>query len=193
MYSVINAIKEAFPQTETNNCLQTLTDTKFHIYDHETKKRCYVQNDPNGVKHFTVENADGRSIHFLAVDKCLLTDAELTQRCDCAVFDEQTFCFVEIKTTSSDNDRRKAKCRKKAFDQLKSTIVYFKEKINFDTTKIEAYITLITGNILDEDEVIELQPKPRVRANLIEKAAEFDEIGVALFFDKIKCFAEETN
>lgn len=137
MYSVINAIKEAFPQTETNNCLQTLTDTKFHIYDHETKKRCYVQNDPNGVKHFTVENADGRSIHFLAVDKCLLTDAELTQRCDCAVFDEQTFCFVEIKTTSSMTQRKKL--RRDAKDQLKAAIAYFRNNVDYAAVQVEAY------------------------------------------------------
>lgn len=75
---MLDAIKAAFPQTEVKVCLQTLTDSKFHIYDHETEKRCYIQVDPEGIKHFTVKNTDGRPVHFLAIDKCLLMDDELT-------------------------------------------------------------------------------------------------------------------
>lgn len=185
---MIDSIKVVFPQTETNGCLQTLTDAEFHIYDHDTEKRCYVHTDPEGIKHFTVENMDGRPVHFLAIDKCMLADDELTQRCDCAIFDEQTFCFIEIKTTSSNNDRRKAKCRKKAFDQLGATISYFKSRIGFSAIQIEAYITLIIDDIVNEDEIIEIQPKPRIRANLTEKIAEFDEIGVVLFYENRKRF-----
>lgn len=185
MFSAINA---AFPPTETNNCLQTITDSEFHIYDHETGRRCYLQHDPDGVKHFTVKNTVGYPVHFLAIDKCLLTDSELTQRCDCAVFDEQMFCFIEIKTTSSDNDRRIAKCRKKATDQLQATISYFRDKIGFETVQVEAYITLVTESSLEGDQIPEPRSKPRVRANLTAKITEFDEMGVSLFYSNEKHF-----
>ena len=185
MFLVLDAIKTAFPQTEANKCLQTLTDKMFCIYDHEVEKRCYIQDNSEGVKHFIVENPYGHHINFLAIDKCMLTDSELTQRCDCAVFDEQTFCFVEIKTTSSEKDRRRAKCRKKASDQLMATISYFKNKVNFNEIKLEAYIILVTESGTEE---YDLLPKPRVRASLIEKIIEFDEIGVRLSYQGPKIF-----
>jgi hypothetical protein len=73
-----------------------LSDVEFCIYD-SNEKRCEIQIDPDGVKHFTIENPTGREIHFLAIDKCLFSDSDLVLRCDCAVFDIKTFCFVEIK------------------------------------------------------------------------------------------------
>ncbi|GAB4038503.1 hypothetical protein [Spirosoma jeollabukense] len=173
---MLDVLKFAFPQTETNNCIQTLTDVEFHIYDHETEKRCYIQNDPNGVKHFTVENGEGLSIHFLAVDKCLLMDEELTKRCDCAVFTEQTFCFIEIKTTSSMTQRKKL--RRDAKNQLKAAISYFRDKMAFTSTQIEAYVCLLT----------DLETRPLNRASLIEETEEFAEIGVTLFHDNRKRF-----
>ena len=133
------------------------------------------------------------AVHFLAIDKCLFMDDVQTQRCDCAVFDDLTFCFVEIKTTSSENDRRIAKCRKKASDQLLATILHFKNEMNLDGCQLEAYVTLVTESStlarnIDELEE-ELLPKPRARANLIEMVVKFDEIGVALYYDNKKRFA----
>lgn len=113
---MLDTIKKVFPQIETNGCLQTLIDAEFHIYDHEIEKRCFVHTDPDGIKHFMVENIDERPVHFLAIDKCMLADDALTQRCDCAIFDEQTFCFIEIKTTSSMTQRKKL--RREAQNQL---------------------------------------------------------------------------
>jgi hypothetical protein len=173
---VINTIKLAFPQTEINGCLQTLTDAKFHIYDHETEKRCYVHTETEGIKHFTVENMDGRPVHFLAIDKCMLADDKLTQRCDCAIFDEQTFCFIEIKTTSSMTQRKKL--RREAKNQLKAVIAYFRENNAFVPHSIEAYVSLLTDS----------QTRPLNRASLVEETEEFDEIGVTLFHDNRKRF-----
>lgn len=173
---MLDAIKAAFPQIEVNACLQTLTESEFHIYDHETEKRCYIQIDQEGTRHFTVKNTDGRSVHFLAIDKCLLTDDELTQRCDCAVFDDQTFCFIEIKTTSSMTQRKEL--RRKAKNQLKAAIAFFRNKVAFDSVQIEAYVCLLTG----------LETRPLNRASLLEETEEFDEIGVTLFHDNWKQF-----
>ncbi len=173
---MLNAIKAAFPQIEVNACLQILTDSEFHIYDHEIEKRCYVQIDWEGIRHFIVKNADGRSVHFFAIDKCLLMDDELTQRCDCAVFDDHTFCFIEIKTTSSMSQRKKL--RREAKNQLKATIAFFRNKVAFDSIRIEAYVSLLTS----------LETRPLNRASLLEETEEFDEIGVTLFHDNWKQF-----
>lgn len=175
-YPVLDTIKDAFPQTGVKGCLQTLTDSEFHIHDHETEKRCYIQVDLEGVKHFTVRNTDSRSVHFLAIDKCLLMDDERRQRCDCAVFDNQTFCFIEIKTTSSMTQRKKL--RREAKNQLKAAIAFFRNKVAFDSTQIEAYVCLLT----------DLETRPLNRASLVEETEEFDEIGVTLFHDNRKQF-----
>jgi hypothetical protein len=177
-YPVLDAIKIAFPQAEINDCLQTPPGATFHIYDHETAKRCYVHNDSEGIKHFTIINGDNRLIHFLAIDKCLLIDSDENPRCDCAVFDEQTFCFIEIKTTSSENERRRTKFRRKAINQLKATIAFFQGHVAFDSTQIEAYVTLLA----------ESEGRPRNRTNLAAEIEEFDEIGVTLFYDNRKIF-----
>ena len=64
--------------------------------------------------------------------------------------------------------------------------------MNFGGCQLEAYITLVRESStldsnVDEFEE-ELLPKPRVRANLIEMVAEFDEIGVDLFYKNEKSF-----
>lgn len=190
---MFDEIKSAFPQADTGSCLQTIFEREFYIHDHEIEKRCYVQDDSNGVQHFKVVSKTEKPVNFLAIDKCLFTDKVKIERCDCAVFNDQTFCFIEIKTTSSEKDRRIAKCRKKASDQLMNTILHFKDRMAFDGCQIEAYITLVTASSslnsgTDELEE-ELLPRPRTRTNLVEMIAIFDEMGVALHYDNRKTFA----
>ncbi|ADB38730.1 hypothetical protein [Spirosoma linguale] len=173
---MIDTIKRAFPQTEINGCLETRTETEFHIYDHETEKRCYVHTDSEGIKHFTVENVSGRPVHFLAIDKCLFFDNDGPKRCDCAIFDKETFCFIEIKTTSSMTQRKKL--RREAKNQLKAAVTFFRENITFTSTQIEAYVSSL----------IDSQTRPLNRASLIDEIEEFEEIGVILFHNNRKKF-----
>ncbi len=78
--------------------------------------------------HFTVTNPLQKEVHFLAIDKCVLTDSDKTH-CDCAIFDNSQFLFVEI--SDSKKLHRNAK-RKKAKAQLSQTITHFRENgINF--------------------------------------------------------------
>ncbi|QKZ13359.1 hypothetical protein [Spirosoma sp. KUDC1026] len=175
---MFDELQTAFPQIETGNCLQTLSIDEFHIYDHEVDKRCYIQYDPEGIKHFTVRNPTKREIHFLAIDKCLFSDGDSIQRCDCAVLDEQVFCFIEIKTTSSMSQRKML--RKKAKDQLKAVIHHFSQLIDFSDKQIEAYVCLLSE--------AEFSSRPLNRASLVEETEEFSELGVRLFHDNIKIF-----
>lgn len=172
---MLNRIQKAFPQTQAGTCLQTLTETEFFIYDTD-QKRCEIQTDINGLKHFTVENPTNRDIHFLAIDKCIFFDNDGIQRCDCAVFDNKTFCFVEIKET--DTDARRSAHYRKAKEQLKATIQHFQEQVEFTTKRIEAYAC-----------VGRTTARPAKPAADLNDRLEFDELGAALYHGNIKRFA----
>lgn len=174
---MINALKAVFSQIEGSDYLLTLTDTIFCIYDQDIEpKRCFIQNDPEGVKHFTVQNPTGRDIHFLAIDRGIISGREDQERCDCAVFDQKTFCFIEIKVVS---DKQAGVSNRKAKSQLKATILYFRERLIFTTKRIEAYVC-----------VGSTAPRPARLAKDLDERYEFEEeLGVALYHGNEKRFA----
>ncbi|QMW06259.1 hypothetical protein [Spirosoma foliorum] len=172
---MLDTIRQTFPRTTTGNCLQTLTDTEFCIFDTD-KKRCEIQLDPDGLKHFTVENPTSRAIHFLAIDKCIFSDGDHIQRCDCAVFDSKTFCFVEIKEI--DSAAKRSEHYRKAKEQLKATIQHFQEQLEFTTKRIEAYAC-----------VGRTTARPAKPAADLNDRLEFEELGSALYHGNIKRFA----
>lgn len=130
-------IEKAFPQILENLCLQVRTDEEFAIYDSEDG-RCLIREVAEGITHFTVKNPSLKEIGFLAIDKCVFMDSDLTERCDCAVFDNKTFCFIEIKETN----RRRPENSRKAREQLLTTIATFKNKIDFSDKRLEAYVVV---------------------------------------------------
>ena len=162
-------IEKAFPQIIENTCLEILTDTKFSIYDSESG-RCFIQKENEGIIHFTVKNPNKKDIGFLAIDKCTFMDYDNIERCDFAVFDNKTFCFIEIKETA----RRKSENSKKARSQLLTTIQEFIKLIDFGSIRLEAYV--VVG--LDFSEV-----KPASKAQDLATTLEFMEFGVTLFHD----------
>ena len=169
-----NLIEKAFPQTVQNTCLQTSTELEFCVFDTEAKK-CAIQTDPAGLKHFTVENPTGRTIHFLAIDHCLFSDQDET-RCDCAVFDEKTFCFIEIKET--DTAARRSAHYQKAKEQLKATIQHFQDRMTFTTKRIEAYACVGRTVV-----------RPARQTNDLSEQIEFADIGAILYHGNVKRFA----
>ncbi len=172
---VLDNITTAFPEAEPNACLQAVIDETFCIYDHAEFKRCFIQNDPDGVRHFTVTNDTGKPIYLLAVDGCLMTSSE-PSRCDCVVFNDKTLCFIEIKTTSFSQRKEQ---RKKAENQLEASLNYFREKIHFDEKHdIEAYVCLLDSKKFT----------PCIRSGSVSRVLEFEEMGVSLFYDNKKLF-----
>ena len=97
-------------------------------------------------------------------------DYDNIERCDFAVFDNKTFCFIEIKETA----RRKSENSKKARSQLLRTIQEFIKLIDFGSIRLEAYV--VVG--LDFSEV-----KPASKAQDLATTLEFMEFGVTLFHD----------
>ncbi|WP_018621269.1 hypothetical protein [Spirosoma luteum] len=169
-----NLIERTFPETVQKTCLQTSVETEFFVFDTEAKQ-CAIQTDPYGLKHFTVENPTGRSIHFLAIDHCLFTDRDKT-RCDCAVFDEKTFCFIEIKETET--AARRSVHYQKAKDQLKATIQYFQERMTFTTKRIEAYACVGRTAV-----------RPARQTTDLNEQVEFADMGAILYHGNVKRFA----
>jgi hypothetical protein len=169
-------IKIAFPQMQENDCLQTLTDFEFHVFDTQ-EKRCIIQTEPDGKKHFTVENPTERNIHFLAIDKCLFMDnIKGLKRCDFAVFDAKTFCFVEIKETEEAGQR--SALTRDAKPQLKETIRLFREKMTFSTRFIEAHLC-----------VGDRSPRPARLTTDLNEQIEFAQLGAKLYRGNSKRFA----
>ena len=130
-----NKLEEAFPKISRNSCLEINSESEFWIYDCDEENRCYMKSEES---QFQVINNTKNDIFFLAIDKCIFFDDDEFEKCDCAVFNEKTFCFIEIK--KSKKSRKKAN-RKKAKSQLKTTIEIFQGKIQFDL-KLEAYLCI---------------------------------------------------
>jgi len=160
---MINSLKEIFPHIDEKRCLQFITKKVFEIFDHEEDKKCYILEE-NG--QFKVLNSNQKEIGFIAVDECLF-DSSDGSRSDCIVFDDEVFCFIELKHCKNKNISRN---RQKAKSQLIATIEFFKEKIDIKQ-KLEAYICVTCSS--DKDKIT-MTP----RANNEQAQLEFEE-----FFD----------
>ena len=135
---MLDSIPAQFENCIPNNCLSTVTHNSFKVFDRENDC-CYIctENEPKSLCYFTVNNPTNKPLNFLAIDKCTLT-GDKDKKCDCAIFDNSLFYFIEMKTASSAS---RSKRRGDAYMQLKSTIGIFKERINFDNYEILALIS----------------------------------------------------
>lgn len=158
-----NRLNVAFPCISENDCLETYFHNRFWIYDCDDEYRCYVKTDED---QFCVINESENNIYFLAIDKCMFSDTDQFEKCDCAVFNDEVFAFIEIKKSKK---RTKSQNKKKAKSQLISTINVFKEKVEFNVP-LEAYLCI--GD----------SPKtPAKSATSSDMLLEFEEMGVSLF------------
>ena len=136
---MINKIKNSFILCSVNSC-HSLLKASFYVYDCNVSNRSVVQNTPF---HFEVLNPSNKDIHFVAIDNCTIP-SNYFRKCDFAVFDDNTFCFVEIKNVDLG---QRYNARQKAKEQLGETIKLFKERIDMNHLKIEAIICLKAAKI----------------------------------------------
>jgi hypothetical protein len=113
-------ICKAFASCEINNCLETMVERKFQIKDNELTGKSEVVKQ-NGTLNITNERL--KNIEFLAIDNCIYGEKD-KKRCDCALFNDNYFYFVEFKTFNTKNN---SKHRKSAIEQFESTITQFKK------------------------------------------------------------------
>ncbi len=136
---MLSQIEKAFPQCILNHCIVAVTDFEFKILDKDEKAPASIH--PEG--SFQVLNPSQKEIHFLAIDKCIFFDSDDLKKCDAAVFDTNLFYFIEIKIVSKP---QRNKARKTAIKQLFSTIVKFKERIDFSSYSLRAVYSLTNSN-----------------------------------------------
>lgn len=97
-------------------------NTKFGLCDPQDSTKAYVDLQNVGSWVASVENPDGRSITFTAIDKCVIKDEEHVGRgrCDAMLTTTDLLYLVELK------DKRSAFIPE-AIEQLKSTIEFLIE------------------------------------------------------------------
>jgi hypothetical protein len=176
---MIHSLKEIFPHIEEKECLQLLTQKSFEILDHADDKRCYILEKDG---QFKVINPYQKEISFIAIDECLFRSSD-GSRADCAIYDEEVFCFIELKDCKNKNisaNRRKAK------EQLIATIEFFRKKIDIKQ-KLEAYICITCST---NKEKITMTP----RASNSEAELEFEEfLDTQLFYRCEKLFTSSSS
>ena len=116
-------------------CLQEISEKSFFIIDDENQKPAKIV-DSNG--QFGVINNTINSLNFLQIDDCVYKSGD-ESRCDCAIFNSDTFCFIELKTCKKKNSKAN---RRKAENQLEETIIKFENHYYLKGEKLEAYVCL---------------------------------------------------
>jgi len=121
----------------SKDCLHNISKKEFFLLDDENQKPAKIV-DSNG--QFRVVNNTNNSLSFLQIDDCVYKSGD-ESRCDCAIFDSGTFCFIELKTCKNKKQTIK-KNRKKAEDQLDKSIIKFKNHYLLEGKRLEAYVCL---------------------------------------------------
>lgn len=105
---MIDRLRTAFGLAADAPCLQACGHPEFHIHDpHPVREGkgpcCVLTTGPRAKSDLHVRNASSRTLHFVAIDQCLYTDADPT-KCDCALLDGEVSYFVEFKTSEHARD-----------------------------------------------------------------------------------------
>jgi hypothetical protein len=121
---------------------QNLNDNTFIICHNGINT---IQTNFDITKLFNIKNA--QTVGFIPIDGtdgCLMQLLEIGEkRCDFVFFDENNFCFVELKLNAiSIKPRSMRENRKDAIEQLKKTIALFDRKLggNYEGLVPEAYV-----------------------------------------------------
>lgn len=89
-----------------------------------------------GNGEFEVINNTSEPIYFLKTDSCVY-DSSDTTRCDCAIYNDNTFSFIELKCIKPKNFNKK---RKEAENQLEATIQDFSNSEVIQDKILEAFV-----------------------------------------------------
>ena len=116
-----------------NTCVESIDEKLFFIQDGDNQKSAFIV-EKNG--EFEVANNTSDPIKFLKIDSCVSNSSDNT-RCDCAIYNSDTFCFIELKCIKPTSF---SKNRKKAEKQLEATIEEFDNEDIIKNKNLEAYV-----------------------------------------------------
>ena len=114
-------------------CVKSIDKKHFFIQDAENQKPAFIV-EKNG--EFEVINNTNNPINFLQIDSCVSNSNDST-RCDCAIYNDSTFCFIELKNSKRTNWKAH---RTSAEKQLKVTILKFNDESIIQNKSLEAYM-----------------------------------------------------
>lgn len=123
-------------------CTQSVHQQHFSIQDGDDVKPAFLV-EKNG--EFEVLNNTKSPIHFLKIDSCI-SNSNDSKRCDCAIYNDDTFCFIELKNSKRTNWKSH---RKSAEEQLEATILNFTYENITKNKVLEAYMCCTC--IIDEN------------------------------------------
>jgi hypothetical protein len=144
---LITSLYELFVDRPIKNCLDSNNAVQLVVYEDVNGRACIeTVEHPSSIIGFLVQNPSKKRIYLLALDHCFFEDHEDT-RCDCIIFDDHYFCFVELKLNV--RPRRATQELKSARRQLGVTIQFFKATLlpkskNFFNFTLEAYVVMQT-------------------------------------------------
>lgn len=149
MNELLLSLKNIFGDCSfTNNSLclikssyEIISLSKFFVYDDKLESPVRIARH-NESHQLTVVNGNGKEICLVKTDKCLFRNTS-HKKCDCILFTEDKFFFVEISEASAGTRNSK---RKDAVEQLSATIELLREKsIDFSSKNVKAVICFKSG------------------------------------------------
>ena len=144
MTDFITYLTSAFQNTV--NCIESDNKNVFWIDENRSTGKSFIahnilSNDEEDVM-IKVNNPLNKDINLLCIDACIFLSSD-GSRCDCALFDDDKFCFCELKFEVIKSGNATTNLKKARNKQLNRTITEFRNKIDFSRfSKLEAYVGL---------------------------------------------------
>lgn len=99
------SIIDNFYAVSANECLEIVSDSLFYVYDCPQTKQSIITLKKPDEQHFKTVNINSKPIRFLSVDNCMFFGGD-GKRCDFILYDEITFCFIELKEVKKDEHKK---------------------------------------------------------------------------------------
>ncbi|WP_294963592.1 hypothetical protein [Sulfurimonas sp.] len=116
-----------------DKCVESVDKKHFFIQDADDQKPAFIVEE-NG--EFEVVNKTNHPVDFLKIDSCVSNSSD-NKRCDCAIYNDDIFCFIELKNSKRTNWKSWIKS---AEEQLEATIEDFKNEEITKNKTLEAYM-----------------------------------------------------
>lgn len=126
-----------------NKCWTVRMDSALMVIDDDDEKFSrFTDNSDDEQKALMVINENNNLIVLLSIDNKLIKE-HVGGICDCALFDDKQFRFIEFKTNAYGNSPEQVReTFDKATSQLKETILVFKDKLQKVDIVFEDAVTL---------------------------------------------------
>lgn len=166
---LLTVLKNIFSTARVDRCYCCESGAAFGIVE-QNHRACIVASiNGSSTPCFWVSNPSKTPAHFIALDGCFFTDADVSvgKRADCILFDAADFCFIELKLNVTSHKQRSARTNE-ALEQLGNTIEYFKTQFK------KAQLAFLKLGFRYEAYIVFRTPiYPRTSAQSTQRATQF--------------------